>query len=120
MANGLPTVGALRHDQIRRLIKKVAPYQLIAGELYKLGKDGILRKCVPECNYVNTLELAHSGPSGGHFAAEITAKKVLMSGLWWPTLFADAAEFTKRCDECQRTAIPQRKDRMPLKPVLSQ
>ncbi|WP_139158387.1 integrase, partial [Enterobacter cloacae complex sp. GF14B] len=57
------------------------------------------------------------GIVGGNFSGELTARKVLQSGYWWPTLFKDASLFAKGCDECQRYKITQQKDRMPLHPV---
>ena len=42
----------------------------------------------------------------------------MMAGLWWPTLFSDAAESVKRCDECQRVKVPVRRDNMPLHPMM--
>ena len=64
------------------------------------------------------LEQAHAGLSGGHFSADTTAKAIMMAGLWWPTLFSDAVEFVKRCDECQRIKVPVRRDNMPLRPMM--
>ncbi|MCO5610456.1 hypothetical protein L7F22_064694 [Adiantum nelumboides] len=57
------------------------------------------------------------GVVGGNFLGELTARKVLQSGYWWPTLFKDASLFAKGCDECQRYKTTQRKDRMPLHPI---
>ena len=57
--------------------------------------------------------------AGGHYAGDTTARKVMQAGLWWPTLFGDAAEYAKRCNECQRTSIPRNHDRMPLHPILA-
>ena len=61
---------------------------------------------------------AHEGISGGHFFAYTTAKAIMMAGLWWPTLFMDAAEYVSSCDQCQRTKVPIRKDNMPLRPMM--
>ena len=61
---------------------------------------------------------AHAGLSGGHFSADTTAKAIMMAGLWWPTLFSDAAEFVKRCDECKRVKVPVRRDNMPLRSMM--
>ena len=36
----------------------------------------------------------------GHFDPRKTAKKVLQSGFYWPTLFKDAYEFCKMCPRC--------------------
>jgi hypothetical protein len=38
----------------------------------------------------------------GHFATNITTKKILDACYWWPTLFKDTHEFCKNCDSCQR------------------
>ena len=43
---------------------------------------------------------------------------VLYSQLWWPTLFRDAYEDVKHCDDCQRYKAPIRRDEMPLRPVM--
>ena len=40
LTNGLATDGPLDMVRPRRLIRDTAPYQLIAGQLYKQGKDG--------------------------------------------------------------------------------
>jgi len=34
---------------------------------------------------------------------DITTKKVLNVGYWWPMLFHDVFELCKSCDACQRT-----------------
>nr|GEX86514.1 reverse transcriptase domain-containing protein [Tanacetum cinerariifolium] len=41
-------------------------------------------------------------PTGGHYGAKYTAKKVFDSGFYWPTIYKDAFELVKRCDSCQR------------------
>ncbi|MCO5557534.1 hypothetical protein L7F22_011100 [Adiantum nelumboides] len=116
LVNGFPPK-ELRKDVAQRLIKECEPYSLIAGTLYKLGKDDILRRCAREDEYLYILQEAHMGVAGGHFSGELTARKVLQSGYWWPTLFKDASLFAKGCDECQRYKTTQQKDRMPLHPI---
>ena len=37
---------------------------------------------------------------GGHFAGDSTARRALMVGYWWPTMFSDAHQFVQRCDAC--------------------
>ena len=75
-------------------------YEIIADQLYKQGKDTQLRLCVTPAEYVRVLQQAHLGLTGGHFSAKTTAKAIMMAGLSWPTLFMNAEEFVKRCDEC--------------------
>ena len=81
-------------------------YTLIKGQLYKRGKDGNLRLCVPGDKRYEILTHTHARIGGGHFSGPTTAKTILWSGLWWPTLFLDANEHVRRCDECQRTKPP--------------
>ena len=94
-------------------------YTLIKDQLYHRGKDGNLRLCVPESQYLEILYHAHAGISGGHFSGPITAKLILWSGLWWPTLHMDALEFVKRCEQCQRTKPPVAREEMPLRPIMA-
>nr|GFC41247.1 reverse transcriptase domain-containing protein [Tanacetum cinerariifolium] len=44
---------------------------------------------------VDILTACHSGPTGGHYDANYTAKKVFDSGFYWPTIYKDAFELAK-------------------------
>ena len=94
-------------------------FTLIAGQLYKLGPNEILRRYVLEHERRRILEEAHAGIVGGHYAGKPTAQKVLATGLWWPIVHKDAKEFCRSCDVCQRTGKPSRRDEMPLKPHIT-
>ena len=98
---------------------EAASYTLIGDELYRRGKDGNLRLCVPEEKYLELLHHAHVGIPGGHFSGDAIAKNILWSGLWWPTMFSDVVEFEKCCDACQWTKQPLARDKMPLHPILA-
>ena len=52
-------------------------------------------------------------------SGDTTAKNILWSRLWWPTMSSDAVEFVIRCDACQRTKPPIARDDMPLRPILA-
>ena len=75
------------------LSMNVAPYSLINGFLYKMGLYDILRRCVLEHECDQIMHEAHYGPTGGHFQADTTGKKLQQSGLWWPTLHGDCKSF---------------------------
>ena len=79
--------------QKKQLMVKAANYQLIAGNLYKLGAYGILRQCVLEHERPMILIEVHEGIAGGHYAGKVIAQKILCAGLWWPTLHKDAKEY---------------------------
>ena len=84
----------------KRLIRKVAPYTLLVGKLYRLGKDGILRRCLTEHEMPVVIFEIHEGICGGHFPGEITTRKALKTGYWWPTMAQDIHDFVKACDVC--------------------
>nr|GFA96570.1 reverse transcriptase domain-containing protein [Tanacetum cinerariifolium] len=62
---------------------------------------------------LDILEACHNGPMGGHHGANLTAKKILDSGFFWPTIYKDAYEFVKNCDLCQRQGKISQRDEMP-------
>ena len=98
---------------------RAAEFTLIAGQLYKMGPDEILRRCVLEHEKLLILAEAHSGAAGGHYTGKATAQKILTAGLWWPTIHKDAREYCHSCDICQRTGKPSRRDEMPLVPQVT-
>ncbi|GJX05012.1 reverse transcriptase domain-containing protein [Tanacetum coccineum] len=59
------------------------------------------------------LEACHSGPTGGLYGANFTAKKVFDAGFFWPTIYKGAFEFVKSCDACQRQGKISQRDEMP-------
>nr|GEZ86834.1 reverse transcriptase domain-containing protein [Tanacetum cinerariifolium] len=62
---------------------------------------------------IDILNACHSGPIGGHYRANYTAKKVFDLGFYWPTIYKDAIELVKRCDSCQRQGKISQKDETP-------
>lgn len=67
-----------------------------------MGPDGVLGRVVAEAERLNILTFAHEGFGGGHYGAEITVKKVMQQGLWWPTIHQDKYKHVKTCDRYQR------------------
>ncbi|GKE45218.1 hypothetical protein Tco_1472502 [Tanacetum coccineum] len=50
----------------------------------------MIQRCVAGQEAVDILTACHSGPIGGHYGANYTAKKVFDSGFYWPTIYKDA------------------------------
>jgi hypothetical protein len=105
--------------QKKNIVVIVADYQLIAGHLYKMGADNILRICVLEHERPRILAEAHEGITGGHYAGKDIVQKVLRAGLWWSTVHRDSKDYFQRCDVCQRVGKPNRWDEMPLRPQVT-
>jgi hypothetical protein len=94
-------------------------YQLIAGHLYKMGADSILRRYVLEHEIPRVLTESHEGIPGGHYTRKDTMQKVLRAGLWWSTIHKDSKEYCQKCNICQRVGKPNRRDEMPLRPQVT-
>ncbi|GJT40373.1 retrovirus-related pol polyprotein from transposon TNT 1-94 [Tanacetum coccineum] len=73
----------------------------------------MIRRCVAGQEAVDILTACHSGPTGGHYGANYTAKKVFDSGFYWPTIYKDAHDLVTRCDTCQRQGKISQRDEMP-------
>nr|GFD10132.1 reverse transcriptase domain-containing protein [Tanacetum cinerariifolium] len=70
--------------------------------LFRTCADQIIRRCVAGQEAIDILKACHSGPTGGHYGASYTAKKVFDSGFYRPSIYKDAFELVKQCDSCQR------------------
>ncbi|GJW97245.1 reverse transcriptase domain-containing protein [Tanacetum coccineum] len=53
-------------------------------------------RCVAGQEAVDILTACYSGPTGGHYGANYTAKKVFDSGFYWPTIYKDAHDLVTR------------------------
>ncbi|GJY40001.1 reverse transcriptase domain-containing protein [Tanacetum coccineum] len=76
------------------------------------AKKKVMR-CVSGQEAFDILKACHSGPTGGHYGANYTAKKIFDSGFYWPTIYKDAHDFVTRCDICQRQGKISQRDEMP-------
>ena len=56
--------------QKKQLVVRVVDFSLIAGQLYKMGPNEILRRCVMEAERPLVLVEAHEGIAGGHYAGK--------------------------------------------------
>jgi hypothetical protein len=65
-----------------------------------MGLDEILRRCVMEADHPLILAKSHEVITGGHYTGKAIAQKVLLTGLWWPTLHKDAKEYIRAYDVC--------------------
>ncbi|XP_035830974.1 uncharacterized protein LOC118480306 [Helianthus annuus] len=77
----------------QQFLSQVKNYIWDEPDLFRIGADQIIRRCVPETEFLEVLQHAHSSACGGHFSGQKTGHKVLEAGLYWPTMFKDAFEF---------------------------
>nr|GFB77327.1 hypothetical protein [Tanacetum cinerariifolium] len=53
--------------------------------LFRTCADQIIRRCVAGKEAIDILNACHSGPTGEHYGANYTTKKVFDSGFYWPS-----------------------------------
>ena len=63
----------MKTQEKKKLVVRAADFTLIAGQLYKMGPDEILPRCVIEHENPLILAEAHSGAAGGHYVGKATA-----------------------------------------------
>nr|GEW25989.1 reverse transcriptase domain-containing protein [Tanacetum cinerariifolium] len=100
-------------QQKNKFFKDVKHYFWDDPYLFKTCADQVIRCCVAGQEAVDILAACHSGPTGGHYGANYTAKKVFDSRFYWPTIYKDAFELVKNCDSCQRQGKISYNDEMP-------
>jgi len=103
--------------QRRHLVVRATDYQLIAGHLYKMDLDQLLRHCILRHERNDGLWEFHAGVARGQVGDKATTRKILQEGLWWLTIHKDSKEFSKNCDVCQRVGKTLRQDELPLNPA---
>ncbi|CAM8999998.1 unnamed protein product [Rhodiola kirilowii] len=86
--------------------------------LWKIGTDQLLRRCIPDNEVDSVLSFCHEFACGGHFGPRRTARKILDSGFFWPSIFRDAYEKCRKCDRCQRVGNVTARNEMPQVPIL--
>ncbi|GJX67328.1 reverse transcriptase domain-containing protein [Tanacetum coccineum] len=86
--------------------------------LFKSCPDGIIRRGVFGKELQEILEHCHTRPTGGHYEADITARKVFESRFYLPTIFRDAARYIRDYDTCQRASNISSHNQMPLTNIL--
>ncbi|CAM8929270.1 unnamed protein product [Rhodiola kirilowii] len=100
----------LRHDA--RFYLWDDPY------LWKIGADQMIRRCIPDSEIDSMISFCHEFACGGHFGPRRTARKILDSGFFWPSIFRDAYEKCRKCDRFQRVGNVSARNEMPQVPIL--
>ncbi|GJV37496.1 reverse transcriptase domain-containing protein [Tanacetum coccineum] len=106
-------VKGMSSQQKNKFFKDVKHYFWDDPFLFKICADQVIRHCVSRQKAFGILKACHSGPTGGHYGANDTAKKIFDSGFYWPTIYKDAHDFVTRCDICQRQGKISQHDEMP-------
>nr|GEZ56647.1 reverse transcriptase domain-containing protein [Tanacetum cinerariifolium] len=106
-------IKGMTSQQKQKFFKDARHYFWNDPYLFRTCANQIIRRCVAGKEAIDILNACHSGPTGGHYRANYTAKKLFNSGFYWPSIYKDAFELVKRCDSCQRQGKVLQKDEMP-------
>ncbi|GJR18048.1 reverse transcriptase domain-containing protein [Tanacetum coccineum] len=74
-------IKGMSSQQKRKFFKDVKHYFWDDPFLFKICADQVIRRCVSGQEAFDILKACHSGPTGGHYGANYTAKKIFDSGL---------------------------------------
>ncbi|KAJ9566726.1 hypothetical protein OSB04_002692 [Centaurea solstitialis] len=110
-------VKGMTHQQKGKFFSDLKHYFWFKPHLFRIGLDRMPRRCVSGPAAWDILDNCHKGPTGGHFGANLTARKVIESGFYWPMIFKDAHALIKSCDACQRAGNITKKDEMPQQSI---
>ncbi|GJZ51619.1 hypothetical protein Tco_0606134 [Tanacetum coccineum] len=77
-------IKGMTSQQKNKFFKDVKHYFWDDPFLFKICADQVIRRCVSGQEALDILKACHSGPTGGHYGANYTARKVFDSGFYWP------------------------------------
>jgi hypothetical protein len=99
LSHGVPPEELSKAERKRLGVRSQA-FSLMNDSLYHKSADGVWRQVVQKDKQEDMLRECHNEVAGGHYAGDVTARKVWQSGLWWATVMRDAHLFAKECDLC--------------------
>ena len=89
-------------NKAHKIQVQTARFFLVDGQLFKRSMGGPYLKCLtPEQSQYVLIEL-HEGICGNHHGGRTLAHRAHTQVYYWPTMRADAANYTRKCDRCQR------------------
>ncbi|GJR93308.1 reverse transcriptase domain-containing protein [Tanacetum coccineum] len=106
-------IKGMSSQQKNKFFKDVKHYFWDDPYLFKICADQVIQRCVSGQEAIDILIACHNGPTGGHYSANYTAKKVFDSGFYWPSIYRDAYDLVTRCDACQHQGKISQRDEMP-------
>ncbi|GKB43607.1 reverse transcriptase domain-containing protein [Tanacetum coccineum] len=81
-------IKGMSSQQKNKFFKDVKHYFWDEPYLFKICANQMIWRCVQDQEAIDILIACYSGPTGGHYGANYTAKKVFDSGFYWRTIYA--------------------------------
>ncbi|XP_077249113.1 uncharacterized protein LOC143888546 [Tasmannia lanceolata] len=103
----------------RKVVQRAARFSLDGENLFKRSYTLPHLKCLRPRDAAYTLQETHKGICGEHLGGKALAIKVLLRGLYWPTLWRDALSMVKRCERCQKFSPTIHQPAVSMAPIIS-
>ncbi|GKF66871.1 hypothetical protein Tco_0193388, partial [Tanacetum coccineum] len=81
-------IKGMTSQQKNKFFKDVKHYFWDDPFLFKICADQVIRPCVSGQEALDILKACHSGPTGGHYGANYSARMIFDSGFYWPTIYS--------------------------------
>ncbi|XP_075112679.1 uncharacterized protein LOC142182326 [Nicotiana tabacum] len=108
----------LESYQKKKFLRDCRQYYWEEPFLFHVCADNIIRRCVLEEEIMPILKAWHDSPVGGHHGGNRMAAKVLECGYYCPSIYHDANQMVKACDQCQRQGSISKSHEMPMHSVM--
>ena len=107
----------LSRSKKRFLKMKGSKFCIADNVLFWKNHEVILLSFLKKDETDKVLKEFHAGDCGGHLYWKSTADKILTTGFYWPSLFADVKKFLVSCHKCQIFEGKRKLLPLPLKPI---
>ncbi|XP_077249087.1 uncharacterized protein LOC143888518 [Tasmannia lanceolata] len=105
--------------EAHKVMQRAARFSLDGEDLFKRSYTLPYLKCLRPSDAAYALQETHEGICGEHLGGKALAIKVLLRGLYWPTLRQDALTLVKRCERCQKFSPTIHQPAVSMTPIIS-
>ncbi|GJW73341.1 reverse transcriptase domain-containing protein [Tanacetum coccineum] len=104
----------MTYQQKNKFLSDLKHYFWEEPYLSKVSSNGMIRRWISGLETRTILGQCHHRPTGRHYGPNVTAKKVLDSRFYWPTIIKEAHALVRLYKACQKTRNISKRDKMPL------
>ncbi|GJS45603.1 reverse transcriptase domain-containing protein [Tanacetum coccineum] len=107
----------MTYQQKKKFFSDLKNYFWEDPYLFKVCLASMIKRCVSGPETRTILDQCHHRPTTGHYGPNTTAKKVLDSGFYWPTIIKEAHTLVCLCEACQKIGNISKPNEMPLNSI---
>ncbi|GKD27373.1 reverse transcriptase domain-containing protein, partial [Tanacetum coccineum] len=90
----------MTYQQKNKFFSNLKHYFWEEPYLFKVCSDRMIKRCISGPETQTILDQCHHGPTDKHYGPNITAKKVLHLGFYWPTIIKEAHTLVRLREAC--------------------